>query len=106
MMAALSHTNIATQESDAILETLTALEICKANFGEDLLLRSLERGLGRSHIDFCESLEQYLLSRAQRQVLQRNAQSVCLICATCARNLWLAGRALLSSCYLLLLLLH
>ena len=74
MMAALSHTNIATQESDAILETLTALEICKANFGEDLLLRSLERGLSWSHIDFCESFEQHLLRRAQRQVLQRHAQ--------------------------------
>ena len=105
MMAALSHTNIAFV-SQTNLKALTALEICKTNFGEDLLFRSLERGLSGSHIDFCESLEQCLLSRARGQVLEGNAQSVCLIYATCARHLWLGGRVLLSSGYLLLLLLH
>ena len=52
-MAALSHTNIEIWESEEFPEILTALEICKANFGEDLLLRSLERGLSGRHIDLC-----------------------------------------------------
>ena len=66
MMAALSHTGYSQQS----IESLTTLEICKENFGEDLFLRSLKYHLRGDYLYLGKRVLQHLFSGAQRQIFK------------------------------------